>query len=1134
MRIPRHLRLLPVAIALQAIYPMAHAADYNVAPGATDSTAKTLTQDASDNITVGAGGTLTSASAATIGSTQDDANLTTVTINNSGTINQTSGLSAININNKKIQLVLTNGVGGLITSSSTAAKTPTIAVGKGSDGFNIVNLGTISQTAPTSTNSDNGKDYAININGDYSTVGNTLVNGSATNSTATITSSSSTAIKMGSNTLVTNYGQIYTTSAVNTSCPDYITACASGTQPKAADGISIDDKISNAAIVNYGNITGSRHGIDGGDPVTGGFDPAANLGNSAHGNAIKLAAHIGASGVTFDATYADGSTQSNIAISNNVVINQASGIITGKNGSGVGFDSHGVVLNFGAITGNYAGAGHAFDELGDGSTVNNGDGDGVDIDGTAYVENWGTIKGTGAGGVDSTNQANGADGIASGGGTVINHVGAVISGDAHGILIDDGDDWSKDSTNPLLPYTQGRNQTGRGTATVNGSVAYIVNEGSITGIKGLAVGLVGNYNDTLINNATGVITGGAQATLAGQGGSTTPGAAVQMGNGNDTLTNYGRIEGKNDLAIDMGDGDDFLQLLDGTVIGSIAGGIGTDTLTTGGTQTFATGVLSGFENFVVQNGATTFNYGLGTVSSMTVNSGASLQVNGAFGTSGNLTVNGTFKAATGATTRTVNVGGNFSLGAAGTLEVGIDGTQSDKIAATGTAAIANGATVQAVMKTYVPDTASWTIVSAAGGLTADASQLHVNNTATLAYSLQTAGNDLILNVQRTGTASSITGGSIGGSIGQTIDALGGSGGSSNPQTAALLAALDAQPTADAYRAAVKQLEPETNHASQQAAQVAMGTVFSAVGGRVDTARGGGDVAANGNNGNSGNSGIATGEQAAGSRAWVQGLGAWGKQDARAGSDGYRISAYGVAGGIETDLSAREVAGLTIGYTRAGTRGSDNASGNNVDVDAINVGGYMGRDMGGWTLDTSVMLGSNHYSSTRTVNFLGETVNGSYDGWQIGARVEAGLPFEINNAWSGRWLAGLQASHLGNEGYTESGNPAVAQNVASSNANSVQPTLGAELNRVGQDGGRLQLRARYLHELAGNPDVTASFVAGGPSFTAPSAKPNRDTLQFGTSYRWNSSQGSYVTVGYDAEVRDRSLVHQVTARAGWAF
>lgn len=1121
MRIPTHIKLLPVAIALQAVYPAAFAAApniVNVADGTTNSNAVTLVKNVAGSITVGTGATLTSTSSGTITAVDND-NPTALVIRNSGTISQTNGKSALAIDKKRISLNLLNEAGATITSTSTSTsvKNATIALTKGTDTFNIVNLGTISQTGPIVFITDNGKNYAININGDYDATGNTLTNGSATNSTATITSSSATAIKMGSNTLLTNYGQIYTTSPVNTSCGDYIAACSTVKPAKAADGISIDDGMKNAVIVNYGNITGARHGIDGGAPAS--KDPDSNLAN-----AIKLVPVLTATGVSFTATYADGTTRENVNITNNVVINQASGVITGNNGSGVGWDSHGVVFNYGTITGNYAGEGKVFDVLGTGTnaTTSNGDGDGVDIDGTAYVENWGTIKGTGAGGLDSTGQANGADGIAAGGGTFINHTGALISGDAHGILIDDGNDWAKDPSNPLITYNQG-NTTGRGTGgekATNGVKAYIVNDGTIIGVKGLAVGLVGNFDDTLINNATGVITGGAQATVAGQGGSTAPGAAVQMGGGNDILINYGTIEGKNGMAIDMGDGDDALMLLGGKVIGTIDGGAGIDTLTTGGTQTFAAGVLSNFENFVVRDGVTTFNYDLGTVSNMTVNQGATLQVNGAFGTSSDLAIAGTFKAANGTATRTVNVGGNFSLASTGTLEVGIAGTQSDKIVAAGSATLADGATVRTVVKTYVPTSASWTILSANGGLTADASKLVVADTATLDYSLQQSGNDLILTAQRTGSASDITG----SPLGNALNALGNLG---NTQVNSMLAALDAQPTADAYRAAVKQLQPETNHASQQAAQVAMGSVFSAVGGRIDAARNGSSVVS------SGTSGVSTGETSRG-RAWVQGLGAWGQQDARAGADGYKISAYGLAGGLETDLSAREIAGVTLGYTRAGARGRDASTGNDVDVDSFHIGGYMGRDMGGWTLDSSLMLGANHYRSTRTIGFLGQTVNGSYNGWQIGARIEAGLPFDISPTWSGRWLAGLRASHLGNQGYTENGNAAVAQNVGSSNANSVQPTLGIEFNRTGENGGMLQLRARYLRELAGNPDVTASFVAGGPSFTSSGSAPNRDAVQLGASYRWNGTQGTYGTLGYDAEVRDRSLVHQLTARVGWTF
>ncbi|MBK6637534.1 MAG: hypothetical protein IPG34_07525 [Rhodocyclaceae bacterium] len=110
-------------------------------------------------------------------------------------------------------------------------------------------------------------------------------------------------------------------------------------------------------------------------------------------------------------------------VTNPVVINYAGDTITGNNGSGVGIDGAGVVINYGTITGNYAGAGNVYRHFTNVATVtwngealstdtsSNGDGDGVDMDGVAYVENWGTIRGTGAGGYDSGGRPNGADGL---------------------------------------------------------------------------------------------------------------------------------------------------------------------------------------------------------------------------------------------------------------------------------------------------------------------------------------------------------------------------------------------------------------------------------------------------------------------------------------------------------------------------------------------------------------------------------------------------------------------------------------------------------------------------------------------------------------------------------------------------
>lgn len=1089
MRAPHQFRHLPLVLALQAAFTLAaQAADVTIVNGSTKQTLS------SGTLTVN--GTL-----AVAGDKAVNVKAGTSALVNNGTISSTGGKKTVDLGEAGITFSLTNN--GTISSDNVAVR-----VDKDAVAYAINNQGTISVNGAIG----DGKNYAIKLNPDASapTTGNTLVNGSASNTDATITSNAGAAIKLGSNLMLINYGYISSTSKVNTSCPDYLAADCDALNggdgaPKSGDGISIDDgdeggANGNIAILNYGKITGTRHGIDGGSPMNTTAD--ANLIG-----ARQLVAHVGATGVTFDRTDVNGNVTTGVTIANPVVINYAGGVITGNNGSGVGFDGHGVVFNHGTIVGNYAGAGNVYDHLGGGETVNNGDGDGVDIDGVAYIENWGAIKGTGAGGLDSGGNLNGGDGIAAGGGTIINHAGAVIYGQSKGILIDDGAD--------------GTTAAVRGTADATGSAAYIVNAGTITGEKKVAVGLVGNFADALIN--TGTITGGAQTTRLGENNSTVAGAAVQMGAGEDTLINYGRIEGKNGFAIDMGDGDDDLQLRGGAVVGSIAGGAGSDTLTTAGTQTFVGGKLSGFENFVVESGSTTFDYALGAVNSVAVNAGATLAVNGAFSTAGDLTVGGTLKSGTQTGMRTVNVGGDFSLGAGGVLETGVgaDNT-SDKIAVTGTATLASGATLQPVAKSFVKNGSSYTIVSAST-LTADATQLKVVDTAAIDYSLQQNGNDLVLTAHRTGADLAIAASAGLGGLSRALQALGSAG---NTQAAPVLGLLDSMPTAQAYRSAAQQLAPETNNASRRATQTGSNAVFSALENRIDNARGG---ALAGNPG-----GVAAGD--GNRRAWLQGLGSWGEQDPRAGATGYKVGAAGVAGGIETDLAAREVMGVAVGYANAYTTGTGVATGDDARVDAFSAGAYFSRTEQDWTLDASMIAGFNSYKSERLVGIGGfnEVAHGDYDGWQVGGRVEVGFPFAMSPTWSGRWLVGARAGYVSTESYTETGNAAIIQNVDSSSATSFQPTLGVELNQAMSDQSRLQLRARYLHEMSNNPDIQATFVAGGPSFVTPGVKPNRDALQLGVGYRWATSEGSFVTLGYDAEFREQSLVNQVTARASWSF
>lgn len=1076
-------RRLPLALAVQTLFlTQAYAASFVVADGETSNTGQTVVGGESGN--VAAGGTL-----ATAGSTVAiNVGTGTVNIVNGGTISQTGSGRTIDANTGTPVLVISNQSGGLISASGNVV----IRLNRSAGSYLIDNQGTIAQTGPTV-----GGERAIKADAAYSSTNNQIINGAAGNRSAVISSTGNDALRLGSNFTLTNYGAIFSTGAVNTSCPDYLgAACVN--DYSAADGVAIENGRTNVLILNHGSITGPRHAIDGGDPV------AAAADSDLVGIDRLVVTSTGPNGATFDKVVG-ATTTSGIRIDNPVVINYAGATLTGNNGSGVGFDGHGVVINHGAISGNYAGAGNVYDHEGLGQTTSNGDGDGVDIDGVAYVENWGSIRGNGAGGLDSGGNANGADGIAAGGGTIVNHAGATIYGQSKGILIDDG------ANGTALA-------AGRGTATANPAAARIYNEGSIVGERRTAIGLVGNFDDLLVNYASGTITGGSESTRVDEAASSTAGAAVQMGGGADTLSNYGRIEGRNGLAIDMGDGDDVLKLFaggsSGVVVGSVVGGAGSDTLETGGSQRFASGTLSGFERFIVRDGSTVFDYALGNVTALQVDAGASLQVNGEVSTSADIAIEGSFRAPVGEVLRNIAVGGNLALGAAASVEMRLgQGNSSDRFTVAGTTTLAASATIRPLPQAYVTDGAQYTLVQ--GGVSGLPSLAADAGSATVSYALSQSGGDLLLTATRTATLASLAAGDRRGLAG-VLDQLGQSGSSSADP---LLAALDSQSSGAALDQALAQVAPPSNGGGFRATQMASGMLFSAFDNRAAAAR----------------SGLASGDDG-GRRFWLETLGAWGNQGARADSGGYRIAAGGVAAGIEADRSAHEVVGISAGYTRATTDGNGIARGDDLRVGSLHLGTYLIRRADDLTLDASLVAGYNDYASRRRVAFGGfaADLRGDYRGYGVNGRVEFGFPFAISPTWSGRWLLGARAGYVRTGSYTEKGDAAAALRVDDGSSRSLQSVLGVELRQQLSTDSQWQLRARYLHEFANAPQISASLNGGGSSFRIDSDKPERDALQVGAAYRKQVADGVSVALSYDGEFRQAYRIHQLSARAIWAF
>lgn len=239
-----------------------------------------------------------------------------------------------------------------------------------------------------------------------------------------------------------------------------------------ADGIQFEDNTTGTVTNNGGTIIGDRHGI-----------------NAGEGSQIT-------------------------------VINNYDSSILGHNGSGVGSDGSATVINYGTITGSYTPGVDVNSPAGEDTTdgIFDGDGDGVDIDGKATIENFGVIRGTGASGHGSDGFANTAEGIAAGGGSIINHTGAVISGAGLGILIDN-------SSQGNAPF-----------------VTNIVNDGTIIGQSGTGIKIVSALDDTVANSGTiiggdgnGILFGSGKNTLSMIGSSASVVGLVDGGAGIDTL-----------------------------------------------------------------------------------------------------------------------------------------------------------------------------------------------------------------------------------------------------------------------------------------------------------------------------------------------------------------------------------------------------------------------------------------------------------------------------------------------------------------------------------------------------------------------------------------------------------------------
>ncbi|NIF25016.1 autotransporter domain-containing protein [Pantoea sp. Tr-811] len=782
------------------------------------------------------------------------------------------------------------------------------------------------------------------------------------------------------------------------------------------DGIKIGTS-TNVTVYNYGTISADRHGID-----------------------LKT-----------DAT----------------LYNYAGASITGRNGSGFGSDGSGTVYNWGTITGAIA----------EGKI--NGDGDGVDIDNIGYVYNAGTIQGMGAKGVDSGGRPNGSEGIAMGGGTVINTSTGVIRSVDNGILVDDGAE-------------------GSGVGATS-----ITNAGRIEGDNGFGIKLIGNFADTVVNSGT--ISGGN-------------GLALSMGAGNDTLVveTGGVFNG----LVDGGDGIDSVTL-NGT--GTFGNSANFETLRVSGGSWTLSSVDDFSQGGVVTAGATLVNQG-SILGQMLVEQGATYAGGGSVG---GLQVNGTLLTNTGLGVAKVNGDLSFGQGASLVYGVNADGS-SAPINVSGTANL-NGATlrVQPSAGEY-PWQSHYTVLTAGAvnGTFAQVTSDYAFLTPTLSYASTSVGLDYTRNdvafAQYAQSASGAGAARSLASLGQNSNLYNAVLGTSTAGASSAIEQLSASNTAN--------LAAATLAGSSQVGTTMLGAM---------QAMGSSGALLVGMNDEDGPALAATGvprearnlnDPNAQGRVWAQALGSYGKVDGSHGASALEQRTGGGVLGLDWALGGDWRLGVLGGYsrTRLDSTGLDGA------VRSWHAGVYAQHQSGPLALRLGAAYSRHDGDSKRQVAFEGfnERLKGDYDADSQQAFVELGYAMGSGRL-SAEPFANLGYQRYHRDSYREQGGDA-ALAVDADTQDNVSSTFGVRLAHLGQLANGMSLTPRATlgwRHTYGNVDTRTrqAFIAGGDAFSVEGSAIDRDSLLVEAGVDLGLSARQTIGVGYSGELGSNSRNHAIVGQ-----
>lgn len=632
-------------------------------------------------------------------------------------------------------------------------------------------------------------------------------------------------------------------------------------------------------------------------------------------------------------------------------------------------------------------------------------------------------------------------------------------------------------------------------SAMTGATNGFINTGIITGGGGTAIDAEADFKLTNSGTITGDINHATTGVLTiVQSAGSIEGDIVSTADSSHSISlNGGSVTG--DITLDGATANNLI-LNGATVSGNINIGTGAvdvrDSFTTGGTITATTVNVAENKTLNLGHNITATTYNAGTVS---IEEGS---------------------------TRTI--AGDYTQTSSGILQIGAASNSNyGKLKVTGTAAMGNDAKIDVDVNSINSLAKGQTLTSvlSAANITGNNSYTVTDNSALFNFIGATNGNAVDLTIEKGTTvleAVTNTGLKPGRGAATVFDDLidngGGDTGMSN-----VITELGQLSTDKEVSDAVESTLPGITGGVAQLTNFTTNAVTNVVGSRQDLTRG-----------LSSGDGFVTNKH-----FWFKPFGGWTEQDDRQGITGYDIDSYGLALGMDGDITSSWNLGAALAYINSDVDSNLTSGSHNIDMDSYIAKIYATHMLDDVTaLNLQLGAGISDYDSNRRI-FTGDVASADYDSWHAQASVELERSFSMSDKTVLTPYVHADYTYVDVESYDENGAGALNLNVNSDSDDSLVIGAGIKANQSVSENLLLLANAGIGYDLmTDRTNLTSSFAGGGANFTTEGMKPDEWVYNAGVGMKYNLENGTEITTSYDVSSRQDYTYQSISANVRFMF